>query len=169
MSQRRYNTVHDLAALRLHPDGTRVSASSSQNLRPRGAKHVVQDARGNWIASDAGGLDKVKKRRWSGKRGKKKDEESGAEESSADEDEGGDAGSALERRPLKSREAKKRRIFLGDFDFLDTAVRNAEPGPSTRKLTSAPEAATEFWAGDDEGTNLPSQLPIPSSVSPSFY
>ncbi|KAL4081380.1 hypothetical protein V8B97DRAFT_17095 [Scleroderma yunnanense] len=62
MSIRRKSTTHDLATLRLHPDGSRVQQSSI-NTRQRTAKYTVIDARGNWIAQDAGGRCSVKKRR----------------------------------------------------------------------------------------------------------
>ncbi|OAX43368.1 hypothetical protein K503DRAFT_168504 [Rhizopogon vinicolor AM-OR11-026] len=54
MSIRRKSTTHDLATLRLHPDGTRVQ-QSSVNRRLRKARSTVPDIRGNWIARDAGG------------------------------------------------------------------------------------------------------------------
>ena len=54
-SQRRHTTVHDRAALRLHPDGTRVTARES--------RYATRDLRGNRIATNAGGTGKVRKRR----------------------------------------------------------------------------------------------------------
>ncbi|KAG9317773.1 hypothetical protein JVU11DRAFT_1993 [Chiua virens] len=62
MSIRRKSTTHDLATLRLHPDGSRVQ-QSSVNARRRTAGSTLVDARGNWIAKDAGGKSSVKKRR----------------------------------------------------------------------------------------------------------
>ncbi|KAI0751166.1 hypothetical protein C8Q80DRAFT_1343025 [Daedaleopsis nitida] len=61
MNSRRQSTVHDLAALRLHRDGTRV-LNSDTNLSSRHAKFATRDARGNWIAQDSAGLGTVKKR-----------------------------------------------------------------------------------------------------------
>ncbi|KAF9226824.1 hypothetical protein BS17DRAFT_776178 [Gyrodon lividus] len=61
MSIRRKSTTHDLATLRLHPDGSRVQQSSI-NTRHRTAGSTVVDSRGNWIARDAGGQSSVKKR-----------------------------------------------------------------------------------------------------------
>src|SRR5882757_9172462 len=55
-SQRRFTTVHDRAALRVHPDGTRVTA--------REPRYATQDLRGNRTAVNAGGAGKVKKRKW---------------------------------------------------------------------------------------------------------
>lgn len=62
MSIRRKSTTHDLATLRLHPDGSRVQ-QSSVNARRRTATSTVIDSRGNWIAKDAGGKTSVKTRR----------------------------------------------------------------------------------------------------------
>lgn len=62
MSIRRKSTTHDLATLRLHPDGSRVQ-QSSVNARHRTAGSTVVDSRGNWVAKDAGGKSSVKKRR----------------------------------------------------------------------------------------------------------
>ena len=54
-SQRRVTTVHDRAALRVHPNGTRVTARES--------RYATEDLRGNRIAVNAGGTGNVKKRR----------------------------------------------------------------------------------------------------------
>lgn len=62
MSIRRKSTAHDLATLRLHPDGSRVQ-QSSMNARRRTAGSTLVDPRGNWIAKDAGGKSAVKTRR----------------------------------------------------------------------------------------------------------
>jgi hypothetical protein len=53
----RRSTVYDLAALRLHSDGTRVQAPTRKN------RNVTRDARGNWIAKHGAGSWNVKKRR----------------------------------------------------------------------------------------------------------
>jgi hypothetical protein len=54
---RRRNTVHDLSALQLHPDGSRV------HITDRQSRYLARDARGNRIAVDAGGSGTVKKRK----------------------------------------------------------------------------------------------------------
>lgn len=54
-SQKRVTTVHDRAALRVHPNGTRVTARES--------RYATEDLRGNRIAVNAGGTGNVKKRR----------------------------------------------------------------------------------------------------------
>ncbi|KAG2359388.1 hypothetical protein BDR07DRAFT_1336834, partial [Suillus spraguei] len=59
---RRKSTTHDLATLRLHPDGSRVQ-QSSVNRSTRTAPSTVPDTRGNWIARDAGGKAAVRKTR----------------------------------------------------------------------------------------------------------
>jgi hypothetical protein len=55
-SQRRFTTLHDRAALRVHPDGTKVTTRES--------RYTTQDLRGNRIAANAGGAGNVKKRKW---------------------------------------------------------------------------------------------------------
>ena len=53
--QKRSTTVHDRAALRVHPDGTRVTARES--------RYATRDLRGNRTATNAGGAGNVKKRK----------------------------------------------------------------------------------------------------------
>ena len=77
-SSKRRSTVHDLASLRIHPDGTRVS--TSRNARQRKDKHARQDRHGNWVAQDAGGIGRVKTRRAAAKEAGKVSEEEGEEE-----------------------------------------------------------------------------------------
>ena len=77
---RRRSTVHDLASLRIHPDGSRVQNIASANITvdtEEGLNHhqrttvnltsrtrttAVRDTRGNWIARDAGGCATVKQK-----------------------------------------------------------------------------------------------------------
>ena len=54
-SRRRLTTVHDQTALRVHPDGTRVTTRES--------RYATEDLRGNRIAINAGGVGNVKKRK----------------------------------------------------------------------------------------------------------
>ncbi|KAI5121189.1 hypothetical protein M0805_005990 [Coniferiporia weirii] len=76
MSIRRRSTVHDLASLRLHPDGSRVQISvrndgtgrsgdsvGARAVTARLARYITRDAQGNLIARDAGGLGLVKQRK----------------------------------------------------------------------------------------------------------
>src|ERR1700733_11716925 len=98
MNNRR-TTVHDLTALSLHPTGSRAQPYRTNSL---------QDARGNWIAMDAGGWGAVPRRRGVD------DVESGGEEGAEEEDadaEGGHNRRATNdggRRNLKDRRAHKR-------------------------------------------------------------
>ena len=73
MNIRRRSTVHDLASLRLHPDGSRVQAlrnespsddpgPSSKSVTNRLARFTSSDTQGNRIALDAGGAVLIKHR-----------------------------------------------------------------------------------------------------------
>ncbi|KDQ64081.1 hypothetical protein JAAARDRAFT_52076 [Jaapia argillacea MUCL 33604] len=66
-SHKRLSTIHDLASLRLHPDGTRVLPSLPSKhhaIKPkRNAERSNTDLRGNRIATDAGGSGRVKRRK----------------------------------------------------------------------------------------------------------
>jgi hypothetical protein len=111
-SARRYSTVHDLASLRLHPDGTRVpldpfsNASGSQRLHPRQARYAVQDVRGNWIAHDAGAIagGAVKRRR--------------RVEEETQSDEGRQEKAGKKRKTGKGRGTTRRVEFENDLEFL---------------------------------------------------
>ncbi|CCM05539.1 uncharacterized protein FIBRA_07765 [Fibroporia radiculosa] len=135
MSSRRYNTVHDHAALRLHPDGTRVKNADVNQISRRG-KYSVRDVRGNWIAQDAGGLGRVKLRRSIAHLDHADDSHEGETHDLAGagltqgedkEDTTRDGGDDT----LRDRRAKKRRRFYSDWTFLET------PGGSTSSTTPA--------------------------------
>ncbi|KAG6331318.1 hypothetical protein ID866_7767 [Astraeus odoratus] len=143
MSIRRKSTTHDLATLRLHPDGSRVQQSSS-SARQRTAKYTVIDPRGNWIAQDAGGRASVKKRRTvsavpddehrettrtsperdgsdCGGRGprldlRRRSRGKGKQRASEEEEQGSDLDG--EPEPLDAR-TRQRLSFMQDFNFLD--------------------------------------------------
>jgi len=141
MSIRRQSTTHDLAALRLHPDGSRVQ-QSSVNAKQRTAKCTVVDARGNWIAQDAGGRSSVKKRKSISKAMDDGQEcetiRLSPDGNDTDEDtkrarirrrrsrskgkqcavEGGEQESDIEREQLDAR-TKHRLSFMEDLSFLD--------------------------------------------------
>jgi hypothetical protein len=120
---RRRNTVHDLAALRLHPDGSRVHTIERQS------KCVAKDPRGNLIALDAGGSGTVKKRR----RVPHSDDEQEKIDidniGSASEQEGHDLDSGNKSKQkgigespvkfVKDPRAKKRQKFYEDIEFVD--------------------------------------------------
>lgn len=58
--RQRRSTVHDLATLRLHQNGTHIQ--NPNNRTSRLTTYTVRDARGNWFARDAAGLGTTKKR-----------------------------------------------------------------------------------------------------------
>lgn len=119
MTEPRKSTVYDYSDLRLHPDGTRVYQKST-NLRPKLAQGTIQDARLNWIATDAGGSANVplfRKKKGSGL------QEDGAISSDgehfsveADDDDVDRKG----KRKLKRTDYRtiKRRKFLENDDYL---------------------------------------------------
>ncbi|KAI8989867.1 hypothetical protein BD414DRAFT_414564 [Trametes punicea] len=157
MNPRRRSTVHDLAALRLHRDGTRV-LNSDTNVASRRAKHAVRDARGNWIARDAGGLGSVKQRRSAphdGPDGVEEDEEAlddvslppenGKGKRRAREDKDSDAEDALNPR------ARKRRRFDKDLSYLASRSSSAARQPANSEGTPP------------QSVELPGELPVPSS------
>ncbi|KAI0774698.1 hypothetical protein BD413DRAFT_472319 [Trametes elegans] len=158
MNPLRRSTVHDLATLRLHRDGSRV-LNSDTNLSSRRAKHAVRDARGNWLAHDAGGLGNVKQRRSASQpdRGDVSEPEDDADEPphSPSKNKGkgrarGDDESGNEH-DLNPR-ARKRRRFDEDLGFL-------VPGSSP----ALPPAADNEDAARHGSEQLPGALPIPSS------
>ncbi|TCD64238.1 hypothetical protein EIP91_004340 [Steccherinum ochraceum] len=58
MTSHRFTTVHDLTALRIHPDGSRVAVNGKGK-----SKRVVRDQRGNYVSQDAAGPLGIKQRR----------------------------------------------------------------------------------------------------------
>ena len=150
-ANKRKSTVHDLASLRIHPDGSRVGTSST-NSRLRNAKYVVQDPRGNWIARDAGGLGQIKQR-YSDKTcppgssaksdagsqgGEKRDVKTGPEplmdkrKARVMDDE--DHRAHVERDPR----AVRRKLFVDDFGFLSRT-----PGSSATSVDHVADNYTE--------------------------
>ena len=138
--QRRLTTVHDRAALRVHPDGTRVAARES--------RYATEDVRGNRTAVDAGGVGNVKKR----KRAALSDDGSEPLEEfdieaddyqpsesqptstdscageAEDESEGGGRKS---KRQKKDPRTIKRTQFYQDFDFVIGGKQGAEITPAS--------------------------------------
>ncbi|KAI0092103.1 hypothetical protein BDY19DRAFT_990844 [Irpex rosettiformis] len=143
---KRRSTVHDLASLRLHPDGSKI-ANSESNFQLRKAKRATKDTRGNWIAHDAGGLDCVKTRRAT------KKTQDRTEATGVDGGNEGEAGSSLSAvdKDMEANEdgvhedgeyipkdirAKKRKAFIGDFAFLEgpaSSTPDIIPRPSTEE------------------------------------
>ncbi|RPD67459.1 hypothetical protein L226DRAFT_477930 [Lentinus tigrinus ALCF2SS1-7] len=164
MNPRRRSTVHDLAALRLHRDNSRV-LNSDTNLSSRRAKYALRDARGNWIAQDAGGLGKVKKRRSASQPDGSEDatepevDEEGTEDVRSSPSPSKDKGKGRAQEDgrdeddvLLNPRAQKRRRFDEDLSYLESRSQslsvltpNDEPVPS------------------QVGEDLPEALPTPSS------
>ena len=157
MSIRRQTTVHDVANLRVHPDGSRVSqarhedhpATTSSSLSNasalRAANYVSRDVQGNLIAKDAGGTATIKRKFSKGK----------GKAISMDDAEvffgsAGESGSDDESK--KDSRKGKRRKFHHDLSFLS---------PSKLLPTSPPSSQ------QDASTDS-SELPVPSSVSHTY-
>lgn len=145
MSIRRRSTVHDLASLRLHPDGFRVQQSRSKtdevgqtgqgstakyphHKKRRAQRYTANDSRDNWIATDAGGSEVVKKdmrKRKTGLRNVQGGDGSEREtinldvgtNHSAPEGEGSDEEKPV--RILKDSRAKRRKAFHESEQYLD--------------------------------------------------
>ncbi|KAH7926803.1 hypothetical protein BV22DRAFT_1118678 [Leucogyrophana mollusca] len=146
MSIRRKSTTHDLATLRLHPDGSRVQQSSN-NVKHRTAKYAVEDARGNWIARDAGGHGTVKKRKNVGISAEELDREDIGLSSDGEirhrsrsnskgkrkEPEGSDED---EDNGMRDPRARKRRSFIRDLSFLVPTSGLPAPEPSGSHINS---------------------------------
>lgn len=142
-SQKRFTTVHDRTALRVRPDGTRVTT--------REPRYATEDVRGNQIAVDAGGVGNVKKR----KRAASSDDgaelleefdietddyqPSESQPTSTDscagevEDES-EGGSRKRRRQKKDSRTIKRTQFYEDFDFILGGKHGAETTPASNDL-----------------------------------
>jgi len=172
MSIRRKSTTHDLATLRLHPDGSRVQ-QSSVNARHRTAGSTVVDSRGNWIAKDAGGKTSVKKRRSINSIIHTDDAEGELIDLSGDEGSGKDA-----RRQSKGKQrardsqtpdedppqepesgrlntrTRRRLSFMRDLSFLD-------PPPA-----SAPSLEQDTDPSDTASARPVVSFPDPAPVSP---
>ncbi|KAI0941215.1 hypothetical protein AcV7_002845 [Taiwanofungus camphoratus] len=151
MTSRRRSTVHDLAALRLHPDGTRVQNSES-NLRLRRAKYTARDGRGNWFARDAGGVGTVKTRRNPVRMSEGVQEAEVFDLTGADRGEGPSTPQGTRERADEEQEkefkdgrAKKRRRFAEDLSFLESS-----PVPSTSAI---PTATVENFLNDTPASN----------------
>src|SRR5882762_609265 len=119
-SARRFSTIHDLASLRLHADGTRVppdplsNPSGSQISHPRQARRAIQDTRGNWIARDAGAVagGAMKRRRGVG--------------AGTESDEDGQGQASKKRKTSKGKRAARRVAFDNDLEFLGTPSKASE-------------------------------------------
>jgi len=144
-SSRRRSSAYDFASLRLHPDGTRVSQSSSTNRNPRNSRLTLQDSRGNWIARDAAGLTTVPKYRRV--RQLAQDEEQGSSSSS------GKKRKANGKKP--DPRAVKRRKFYDDFEFLTATVDKSLPSSVNPFLIFI---LTNSWLYNLGSTQMPALL-----------
>ncbi|KAF8638092.1 hypothetical protein AX17_002453 [Amanita inopinata Kibby_2008] len=155
MTDNRRSTIYDFSSLRLHRDGTRVQQSDQLNLsQPRLKQNSVRDARGNWIANDAGGLWGVSRYRnrnvriWPSARGSGEDDDNGYEDG---------YGVELGKRRKKEHDDRtsKRRNFVNDLDFLNDLYTSFS-GPSTLVLPASQAGTTPRAEGEP-------CLPPPSS------
>ncbi|KAI1795002.1 hypothetical protein LXA43DRAFT_1080308 [Ganoderma leucocontextum] len=174
MNTRRRTTVHDLAALRVHRDGSRV-ANSDTNSSSRRAKYTVRDARGNWVAKDAGGLGTVKLRPTASQPEGEQDEDGGGselevdeelmEEEEEEEEEEDRASPKVDKGKGRAREsedeeegiavntrAQKRRRFEEDFSYLIPSA------PALIPPQSGEDPQHSHPAEEDSGT-----FPVPSA------
>jgi hypothetical protein len=178
MSIRRKSTTHDLATLRLHPDGSRVQQSSI-NRRTRTAPSTVPDTRGNWIARDAGGKVAVRKTRnasakvddedgklidirlsdelgedqftvGKSKKGKEKASESDEENGTGD-------------RTGRNFRARKRRSFTEDSSFLAPSPPRCV-FPQTESTSEGDSSESSSSESDSESDVIKIKLPDPSPV-----
>ncbi|TFY71277.1 hypothetical protein EVG20_g1731 [Dentipellis fragilis] len=147
---RRLTTVHDVASLRVHPDGSRVPANPRPAGRPkrlhtRQARYTTKDVRGNWIARDAAGLGTVKKTITVEAAASGEEEEDGVvsvQEKDKGSARGTNAGSADEEgeevgKRSEGYRARKRRRFENDYDFLggrDSQIASQAAEASSSKL-----------------------------------
>lgn len=149
MSRRR-STIHDAAALRLHPSGVRVndgtqnSARSVVTVKTKTPTLSRRLSRGNWIATDAGGDGKVTKRRKIS--GVKTTDIEAGNSSIPGGVKGAGTQGELEDTPVKvykDRRANRRVAFENDLTFLAAPVSvprgNASHlQPSSVRLVSGP-------------------------------
>lgn len=163
---KRRSTVHDLTSLRLHPDGTKVK-NAETNLKPRKAKYATKDAKGNWIAQDAGGLGRVKTRRMAAKQVRSGDE---AQEHHLETKDGLPAVAKGKHRAVetdfdveleeddeyvvKDSRAKRRKAFAGDLGFLNS-----------QDASFASTRANSVASDEDATASAVNRLSLPSSVS----
>lgn len=139
-SQKRFTTVHDRAALRVHPDGARVTARES--------RYATEDVQGNRIAVNAGGVGSVRKR---GRAASSDDGTEPLEEFDIETDDcrqpeshhistdspagevEGEAERESERRKRRKKDERttKRTQFYQDFDFILGGKRGAETAPTS--------------------------------------
>lgn len=167
MNTRRRSTAHDHAALRLHPDGSRV-LNSNTNLSSRRAKNAVRDARLNWIARDAGGLGTIKKRRARARPDEGRDDNYDTEAAE-------DVDIMEEAQPSISRDKGKGRARDSDEEVEEVVLnpRAQKRLHFDENLSFLASRSSSAFLPPSDGEHLPSQskqpvlgpFPTPSSVS----
>ncbi|KAL5487521.1 hypothetical protein ACEPAI_5629 [Sanghuangporus weigelae] len=185
MNIRRRSTVHDLATLRLHPDGSRVQSGKASESKIRVSRrssqarrracNIGRDVHGNRIALDAGGTSRIKERR-SAVTSSFEDtegEDSGKAEIKAHQEtdtiagrssEGGEnAGASDGAETVKGQRAKKRKKFYEDFSFL-IGLQTNPPGFVVSELASISNAVSPSQhVIRSEAAHSQPILPVPSS------
>jgi hypothetical protein len=146
MTSTRRTTIHDLTALRVHPDGTFARPPNSKPLNRQGGYHTIKDRRGNWIADDASGPSNVKLRKRKGGEG---------EDEGRGEDGGEDLRKKLRRRrsEAKGPRAVKRQKFFHNLAFLDPPTQGTPQGGSGGEFLPVPGSVrTSFLCNESDGT-----------------
>ena len=137
----RWTTIHEFTSLALHPTGSRARSHQTNALR---------DARGNWIAKDAGGRGLVSRRPGTTSIMDNSEQEEGATEGNTRYKGKGRRKAKVPDEDLKDTRARKRRKLTQDVDFLEDQT----PTHIHHPINDA----------DDDSL----ELSIPSSVRPAF-
>lgn len=143
---RRLSTIYDYATLRLHRDGTRVQQSDENYHIPSRKRSAVKNSRGNWIATDAGGLGTVRRTRYV-RQGT--DEESDyvplKEREVEKENECLSVENERKRRRVgQGYRAKKRRRYDENLDFLDAAHATSDSTLTRGSCLPVPPSVRHF-------------------------
>jgi hypothetical protein len=146
MSRRR-STIHDAAALRLHPNGVRVNdvvQTTKATVTTRTPYHACKVPIGNWIATDAGGDGRITKRR-KFSQGQSQDVEGapsseGQGEGDTAETRLGGQGEDIPIKVYKDARANRRAAFETDLTFLSPPTPVSEGTPSRLQPSSVRNA-----------------------------
>lgn len=172
----RRSTIHDVAALRLHPDGSRVATGGKSKAKKQN-KRIIQDHRGNWVAQDAAGLAGIKRRRAAADDEQDKEAEgevfdlTGVDELMKDaekEDKGKQRADDMQdegdsqRRGRSTKKAKRQR-FVEDLSFIGGSHTGDLDASSGASLATETYPSGHVSSRDLTEVNA---LPNPSSVSP---
>ncbi|KAK2464844.1 hypothetical protein APHAL10511_003143 [Amanita phalloides] len=170
MSDPRSSTVYDYTSLRLHRNGRRVAQSDDNYTLSKYRRYAVKDSSGNWIAKDAGGLGTVRMR--FGKRIAARDGDGecvsigseGVVQERAREGEQEDEWLLVEKERKLGYQARRRRDFEEDLDFLDASQHSSSmsafgqkpclPVPSSDLLKSIHYFTASLYTERGELLNL---------------